>query len=364
MTLRGLAAYALTLALSTAPQLTNAQEAPLETEALPLFPEVTYSVLSYADLPGWTGDDHAAALEVFLRTCGDLRDADWGAICALAREQAETPLSARAFFELIFTPVLIQDGAPTLFTGYFEPEIPGSRVRTEEYRHPLYSLPPDAPSGQSWYTRAEIDAGALAGRGLEIAWVADPVALTFLQIQGSGRIDLEDGSQIRLGYAGNNGHEYRSIGEEMVRQGIYEWSQVSIPVISNWVRRNPQKGAELLRTNPSYVFFREISGVTPEDGPKGAMNRPLTSRRSLAVDPRYVPLGAPVWIEKEGFRAMRRLMVAQDTGSAIKGPQRADVFMGTGSVAQREAGRVRDTGRMVVLLPIQRAYAMLEEVTP
>ncbi|WP_231388697.1 murein transglycosylase A [Pseudooceanicola algae] len=334
---------------------------PLDLPAEPA-PELTYSVLTFADLPGWAGDDHLAALTVFLKTCGDLREADWAAICALGRKQAESPRSARAFFELVFTPVLIQDGAPMVFTGYYEPELAGSRDWDVHYPYPVYALPPEAPSGESWLTRAEIETtGALKHRGLEIGYVGDPVALMFLQIQGSGRITLEDGRQIRLGYAGHNGHDYRSIGQEMVRRGIYDASQVSAPVISNWVRRHPVEGAELLRTNPSYVFFREITDAKPDDGPRGAMNRALSAGRSLAVDPRYVPLGAPVWIEKKGFRAMRRLMVAQDTGSAIKGPQRADVFTGTGRAAGREAQRMRDTGRMVVLLPIQRAYAMLEE---
>jgi membrane-bound lytic murein transglycosylase A len=164
-----------------------------------------------------------------------------------------------------------------------------------------------------------------------------------------------------VGYAGANGHEYRSIGVELVRRGVYNAHQVSAQVIKNWVRRNPVEGPELLRHNPSYVFFRRVTDVSPEDGPKGAMNRSITTLRSIAVDKRYVPLGAPVWIEKAGARPMRRLMVAQDTGSAIKGAQRADIFFGTGDAAGREAGTLRDPGRMVVLMPIQRAYAMLPE---
>lgn len=199
------------------------------------------------------------------------------------------------------------------------------------------------------------------GRGLEIAWVDDAVELFFLQVQGSGRIRLPGGRTIRVGYAGFNGHEYRSIGEELVRRGVYQPHQVSAQVIQNWVRRNPVAGRELLYHNPSYVFFREVSEVPANKGPLGAMNRSITGMRSIAVDPAIVPLGAPVWIEKDGKSPLRRLMIAQDTGSAIKGAQRADVFFGTGDRAGRQAGRLRDPGRMMVLMPIQRAYALLPE---
>ena len=348
---RGIAAY-LTLALLSLAPPGTAQEIPAEDPVI--------SVLDFDDLNGWAADDHAAALATFRNTCGDMRDPDWRAICALAK--AQPPENARTFFELFFTPVLIQDGTPTLFTGYYEPELKGSRTRTDTFRYPVYRMPPEAKVNRPWLTRAQIEEGTgIAGRGLEIAWVDDPVALMFLQIQGSGRILLPDGSHIRIGYRGDNGHEYRSIGQEMVRRGIYKAHQVSAKVISNWVRRNPVAGAALLRHNPSYVFFREISDVSPEAGPKGAMNRSLTPTRSVAIDPAFVPLGAPVWIEKTGFRGMRRLMVGQDTGSAIKGPQRADVFMGSGPGAGKEAAKIKDGGRLVVLLPIQRAYAMLIE---
>jgi membrane-bound lytic murein transglycosylase A len=165
-----------------------------------------------------------------------------------------------------------------------------------------------------------------------------------------------------VGYGGNNGHKYRSIGQELIRRGIYKSHQVSAQVIQNWVRRNPIDGTALLRYNPSYVFFRKVTRVSPEKGPLGAMNRSITALRSVAVDPKYTPLGAPVWVEKDGEGPMRRLMIAQDTGSAIKGAQRADIFFGTGDTAGRAAGRLRDPGRMYVLMPIQRAYAsVLEE---
>lgn len=320
--------------------------------------DVRYSVLDYAALDGWEADDHAAALDVFRSTCRDMRDPDWRSLCAVATQIPD----AKAFFELFFRPVLIEDGAPALFTGYFEPELNGSRTRTSRYRYPVYAMPPEARVSRPWHTRREIlEGGVMTGRGFEIAWVDDPVELFFLQIQGSGRISLPNGDTIRVGYSGSNGHDYRSIGQELVRRGTYAAHQVSAQVIKNWVRRNPFDGAELLYHNPSYVFFREVSEVPSELGPLGAMNRSITTMRTVAVDPSFVPLGAPVWIEKDGKTPLRRLMVAQDTGSAIKGAQRADVFFGTGDKAGRAAGRLRDPGRLMVLMPIQRAYALLPE---
>lgn len=318
--------------------------------------DIEHEILTFDQLDGWAEDDHAAALDVFRNTCRDMRSPDWRALCRAAEDQT----NARTFFELFFRPVVIRDGARALFTGYFEPELDGSRRPSARYRHPVYRLPPEARRTNQWLTRSEIEESAvMKGRGLEIAWVDDPVELFFLQIQGSGRIRLPDGEYIRVGYGGNNGHEYRSIGVELVRRGIYNSHQVSAQVIKNWVRRNPAEGRALLRHNPSYVFFREVSEVPAERGPLGAMNRSITALRSVAVDPEYTPLGAPVWVEKDGKSKLRRLMIAQDTGSAIKGTQRADIFFGTGDKAGQEAGQLKDPGRMVVLVPIQRAYAYL-----
>ncbi len=317
--------------------------------------EARYDILSFADLQGWGEDDHAAALRVFNETCPDMDDVDWRALCALAQQKP----GARDFFELFFRPVLITEGRPALFTGYFEPELSGALRRSGRYRYPLYREPPESQAIDPWLDRRDIQTGdTMKNRGLEIAWVDDPVELFFLQIQGSGRIRLTDGRTIRVGYGGSNGHDYRSIGAELVRRGIYNIHQVSAEVIKNWVRRNPEDGADLLLHNPSYVFFRRIDDLKPESGPRGAMNRSITTGRSVAIDPEFVPLGAPVWIEKDGVDPVHRLMIAQDTGSAIKGAQRADLFMGTGDAAGRVAGRMRDPGRMVVLMPIQRAYAL------
>lgn len=322
--------------------------------------EISYEILGFQQLDGWAEDDHDAALSVFLNTCMDLKDPDWRSICAAA--EAQKPNTARAFFELLFRPALVRDDADALFTGYFEPELNGSRFPSERFRYPLYKMPPEARSENPWITRQEIlTSGVMDNRGLEIAWIDDPVELFFLQVQGSGRIRLPDGQTLRVGYGGANGHPYRSIGVELVRRGVYQAHQVSADVIKNWVRRNPAEGEALLFHNQSYVFFRELSHLHAGLGPLGAMNRSITPLRSIAVDPDHTPLGAPVWVEKDGAEPMRRLMIAQDTGSAIKGAQRADIYFGTGDAAGRSAGRLRDPGRMIVLLPIQRAYALLPD---
>lgn len=322
--------------------------------------ETSYEVLDFKQLDGWAADDHRAALDAFLITCMDLDDPDWSSLCAVAQHQK--PENARAFFELFFRPVVIRDGDDALFTGYFEPELDGSRYPTDRFKYPLYKVPRETRHQGTWLSRREIlTTDVMKNRGLEIAWVDDPVELFFLQIQGSGRIRLPNGQTVRVGYGGANGHPYKSIGVEMVRRGIYKPHQVSAQVIKNWVRRNPVAGQELLLHNPSYVFFREIRHIKDHDGPLGAMNRPITALRTVAVDPAYVPLGAPVWVEKDGDARMRRLMIAQDTGSAIKGAQRADIFFGTGDAAGQAAGRLRDPGRIAVLMPIQRAYALLPD---
>ncbi len=319
--------------------------------------ETKYTLLDFSELSGWADDDHSAALSVFSETCSDIGDPDWKALCPIAASATD----ARDFFERFFVPVLIEDGSPMVFTGYFEPELQGSSVQTSRFRFPIYSKPKEVTDGP-WLTRRQIEEGqVLEGRGLELAWLDDPVDVFFLQVQGSGRIKLQDGRSIRVGFGGKNGHEYSSIGRELVRRGVYTEHQVSAQVIRNWVKNNPNDGQELLWVNDSFVFFREVSEVPAEKGPLGAMNRSITTMRSIAVDPEYTVLGAPVWIEKDGSSPLRRLMIAQDTGSAIKGAQRADIFVGTGDKAGREAGTLNDSGRMIVFMPIQRAYALLPE---
>lgn len=315
----------------------------------------TYQLLQFDDLDGWAEDDHQAALDVFLTTCGDMRDPAWAPLCEVAKQGQE----ARGFFERFFTPVLIDDGQDALFTGYFEPELRGSLTRGGPYQYPLYRLPP-IPGELS---RREIEeTNAFEGQGLEIVWIDDPVDVFFLQVQGSGRVSLDTGGGIRVGYGGANGREYSSVGLELVARGIFKAHQVSADVIRNWVRENGEEGRQLLWANESYVFFREVNEVPADMGPLGAMNRSVTTMRTVAIDPSFVPYGAPVWIEKNGANPLNRLMVAQDTGSAIRGAQRADIFFGTGDTAGREAGRIKDGGRMVVFMPIQAAYALLPDV--
>ena len=315
-------------------------------------------VVDFESLDGWHLDDHRAALSVFRDTCSLLDGPEWQPLCRLAADAGDSADEARGFFELLFKPVLIGT-PPALFTGYYEPELQGSLTRSVRFTWPIYARPPELRDGVQYLSRAEIGAGALRGRGLEIAWLDDPVEVYFLQIQGSGRIVLPDGRVVRVGYGGRNGHAYRSIGQELMRRGTHTFDQLSAQEIKSWVRRNPAAGADLLHTNPSYVFFRKLKHLPPEKGPIGAMGRSITAMRSVAVDPAHVPLGAPVWIEKDGRDPLRRLMIAQDTGGAIKGAQRADIFFGTGRAAGDAAGTIKDGGRMLVLMPIERAFAML-----
>lgn len=316
-------------------------------------------MLDFASLDGWAADNHRAALTSFLTTCEKLPE-DWQPLCALAADANGSDASARAFFELFFKPVVI-GAPPALFTGYFEPELQGSATRTPRFAYPIYARPPELKDGQVYLDRAAIEAGALRGRGLELAWLDDPVDVFFLQIQGSGRIRMMDGRVLRVGYAGRNGHAYRSVGQEMVARGTATADQVSAQGIQSYVRANPAAGNALLNVNPSYVFFRKIADLPADKGPIGAMGKSITTLRSIAIDPDFTPLGAPVWIEKDGATPIRSLMVAQDTGGAIKGPQRADIFYGTGPAAGDAAGTIKDGGRMVVLLPIDRAFALLPE---
>ncbi|EKD59860.1 MAG: hypothetical protein ACD_54C01087G0003, partial [uncultured bacterium] len=287
-------------------------------------------MLDFETLDGWPEDNHRAALTAFLETCDQLDAPDWQPICRLAADAGTSDASAKAFFELMFKPVLIGN-PPALFTGYYEPELDGSPIRTPRFAYPIYARPPELQDGQVYHDRASIESGALRGRGLEIAWLDDPVEAFFLQIQGSGRIRMTDGRVIRVGYAGRNGHAYRSVGKEMIARGMRTPDQVSAQDIRHYVRGNPTAGSALLNTNPSYVFFRKIGDLPADKGPIGAMGRSITAMRSVAIDPSFTPLGVPVWIEKTGDTPIRSLMVAQDTGGAIKGAQRADIFYGTGA---------------------------------
>jgi membrane-bound lytic murein transglycosylase A len=347
MRLRGLHTTLAALAFLIAPHASMAET-------------VRYEPLRFSEILGWGQDDHAAALDTFRKSCGRtprnslVTDAEWRGVC----QAAEYAFDARTFFEAAFRPVVITDGASPLFTAYFEPELIASPVRTGPFQHPIYRPPPEL--NQPWLTRAQIENGILEGRGLEIAWLADPVDAFFLHVQGSGRLAMTDGSVKRVGFADRNGHPYRSVGRHMAQLGIFSIHQASAANIRAWVQRNPRDGQRILQHNPSYIFFREITDLSPEDGPIGAMSLPVTARRSAAVDPAYTPLGAPVWIETDiSTGPWAQLMIAQDVGSAINGAQRADLFLGSGSAAGDLAGRVKGDGRMITLLPVATADRLL-----
>ncbi|MCB1367832.1 MAG: MltA domain-containing protein [Rhodobacteraceae bacterium] len=316
-----------------------------------------YRAVPYAQLLGWSGDNHQEALDSFLKSCMDIKAKEWKPLCRMA----ETRPYAKTFFETFFTPVEVRPGTEALFTGYYEPVLNGSLYKVGPYQYPIYEKPADLTPKDPNLTRAAISAGALRHKGLEIAYVDDPVEAYFLHIQGSGRIRLTNGNVVRVGYAAENGHVYRSAPRELIRMGEVTPDQASIEGIKAWAKANPDKAQAALDFNASYVFFRKVETLTEDSGPYGALERPITPLRSIAVDPRHVQLGAPVWIEKGGRNAMRRLMVAQDVGSAIKGPQRADIFFGTGAHAGKLAGETRNGGRMVVLMPNALALRLAPE---
>ena len=347
----------------------------------PTAPQATLRAASWSELPGWRDDDVAEAWSAFLLSCNALRSREhWRDSCAAASNVAGKPTAetARRFFEQHFTPHQVSSsdtGDEGLITGYYEPLLRGSRKPTARYRHAVYGVPDDLvvvelaqvyPELKSmrlrgrvegrrlvpYPERAQIDSGHAALRGKEIAWVDDEIDLFFLQIQGSGRILLDSGETIRVGYADQNGHPYRSIGRVLVDRGDLPLEQASMQGIKAWARSRPEALKALLNTNASYVFFRELPAGNA--GPPGALGVALTPRRSIAIDPRFVPLGAPVFIATtwpNTSRPLNRLMMGQDTGGAIRGAVRADFFWGYGEAAGQEAGRMKQRLRMWVLLP-------------
>lgn len=255
--------------------------------------------------------------------------------------------NAAAFFAGAFRPRCPGDGAASLITGYYEPEIEARLAPDDVFAHPIHRLPSDPH-----HDHAAIIAGALVGQGLELAWLANPVERFFLQVQGSGRLCLPGGRVMRIGYAGQNGYPYRSLGQAMVDMGLIAEGDISADAMRAWFRAHPARVNEILALNPSWVYFRELPQLDPGDGPIGTAGVPLAAMISLAVDPDHIPMGAPVLLETEvNGTPFRSLMVAQDTGGAIRGAQRADLFFGTGTEAGRLAGRQKAPGRLTVLLP-------------
>ncbi len=281
------------------------------------------------------------------------RVADWRGPCrAAAALPPGDDAAARRFFETAFIaiPVVDHGDREGLFTGYFEIELKGSRHRHGPYQTPIYRKPPGLGS-HPFYTRAQIEDGALAGKRLELLWAADPIDAFFLEIQGSGLVRLDDGATIRLGYDGQNGRKYVPVGRILIDQGVIPRDKMTMTALRAWMQQNPEAGKALRRENPSYVFFRVLHG----DGPLGSEGVELTPERSLAVDRSYIPLGMPLWLEAdERFipgLGVRRLVVAQDTGGAIKGPVRGDLFWGAGDAAAQRAGQMNARGRYYLLLP-------------
>ncbi len=384
-------------------------------EPEPPEPELVLEPAAFEALPGWRDDDAAAARPAIEASCAVFtrRGAaapvgpdgvggtagDWRALCRRLRSLPAhvSGRIVRGLLETELRPWAVTDRGVEhsgLFTGYYEPELHGSRRRHGRFQTPLYREPRDlirvdlgefredlagrriagrivGDRLEPYHDRQAIAAGALHGRGLELVWVDDPVDAFFLQIQGSGRVVLDDGTVLRVGYAGQNGQPYTAIGRELVERGEMELEDVSLRTIRLWLETHPQEAAEVMAKNASYVFFRRLD-VAGDRGPLGSLGVPLTAGRSLAVDPRFLPLGAPVWLDgsmpsippeeiaetppggarPSGAAPLRRLLVAQDTGGAIRGPVRGDVFWGSGARAEAVAGHMRNSGRLWLLLPV------------
>ena len=334
----------------------------------------------WGTLTGWTDDDILPAWDAFLRSCTVLKNQPlWQKTCTQADSiRGQDNATLRQFFESRFVPhqVLNSDGSGDgLITGYYEPLLKGSRKQSMRYRYPLYTTPDELlvvdlgeiyPELKNmrlrgrlqgrkvvpYYSRSEIERNPAPLQGKELLWVDDAIDLFFLQIQGSGRVELESGEIVRVGYSEQNGHPYKSIGRLLVERGELPLEKASMQGIKTWGQRNPAKLNELLQQNSSFVFFRELPVGLP--GPLGSLGVPLTAGRSLAIDPRTIPQGAPVFLATtwpNTDKRLHRLMVAQDTGGAIKGNVRADFFWGFGPEAGDQAGKMRQSGKMWVLMP-------------
>lgn len=319
--------------------------------------------VNWAQIEGWQDDALIGTRQALKQTCARLgRQSNWQRACMAAERLDDLDSAAmRQFFEQYFTPFQIAnaDGTQTgLITGYYEPLLRGSRVRAGQYQTPLYKWPAGRKVG-TLPARAELNRSGLL-RGNELVYVDDPIEAFFLQVQGSGQIEMDDGTVMRVGYAGTNDQPYKSIGRWLIDRGELSAAQATMQGIRAWARANPSRVDALLDVNPRFVFFREMpsSGARGVEGPVGALGVPLTAERSIAVDPASVPLGSPVFLSTtrppygpQANAAMNRLMFAQDTGSAIKGGVRADYFWGLGDDAGDLAGRMRQSGKMWVLLP-------------
>jgi len=363
---------------------------------------LSYKPITFAEVPEWAADDHLAAFETFRKSCERIQAAAAArerspvvgitktapphpALVSACETSARIPKvtkdSARAFFEANFTPNTVTHKGPQgMVTGYYEPIMEGSRTPQAGFQTPIYKRPPDLinlvdetqrgavgtaftharktdKGVEPFATRAQIEQGALKGQGLELLYFADPVDVFFMQIQGSGRVKLTDGTTIRVHYDGKNGHPYSSIGRFLIEKGLLAADKVSMGALAKWLRADPERAKMVMWQNASYVFFRELANDAR--GPLGAQNAPLTPGRSLAVDPGHHALGTPIFVTagkmghvvKSGSGAFNRLMIAQDVGSAIKGPERGDIYFGSGNAAGALAGVTKHAAKFIVLLP-------------
>jgi membrane-bound lytic murein transglycosylase A len=343
--------------------------------------------LDFADLRGWADDDHAAAYASFLNSCRAILNGSkamraarpvYGGLYRVCRRAHKAgrldEKAARAFFEDNFKPMQISSAGQDqgFFTGYYETEVEGSLAKTDEFKYPFYRKPPNLNMPKNgrgrparrvgkklvpYYDRAEIEDGALAGKGLEICWTKDPIDVFFAQIQGSTRVKLTNGKQLRLNYIAHNGLPYTPVGRYLIDAGIIAREDMSMDRIRAWMEANPDKGKELRRTNRSYVFF-ERTDLSPHEQIEGAQGVPLTPMRSAAVDKSIHVYGTPIWVDADlpllsetPETPFRRLLIAQDTGSAIVGPARADIFFGAGEEVGHVAGRIKQHGQFVMLVP-------------
>lgn len=372
-------------------------------------PTTTLKLVNYSQLSGWQDEDFVDSIETFLRSCNfinrkeekdmarnldktiNLNKSDKSFfdsinnqlfdICLLADgSRLATENKRKAFFEENFQPYLVtyNKSEASHFTGYYEPILNGSLSRHNEFQYPIYGLPDDVISidlglfsrdlknkkitgrleGNKiipYFSRKEIEDGALANRGLEIIWVDNPIDLFFLHIQGSGRILLaESNKEVRVSFSGKNGHEYFAIGRELVKIGAIEKKRISLQSITNWLEQNPDKITDIFNKNPSYIFF--VMEDVVSRGPKGAQGSALSPGRSLAIDNSIFNYGYPFWIsvndrENKGKAILKALVFGQDTGSAIKGSLRADIFFGSGPMAKIQAGTMNNFGQLFILLP-------------
>ncbi|WP_371743383.1 murein transglycosylase A [Polynucleobacter sp. AP-Jannik-300A-C4] len=328
-------------------------------------PIASFQSASWQDLPGWQGDDLTQAWPAWLKSCDGLRkrgsEINWRQVCAQANNvSGRDGRAIRQYFEGNFQVYEVRNNATGkdsgLITGYYEPVMNGSQTRTATYTVPLYGLP------KAWRgskpnpapARAELMSSGVL-KGSEIAWVQDPVAAAFMQIQGSGKIRLEDGRVLRLGYAGTNDQPFKSFAQWLLDRKEINRSQATMQGISAWAKRNPGQVEEMLNANPRFVFFKELQGnVSADLGPNGALGVPLTAERSIAIDLKAMPLGAPVFLSTTrplSSQTLQKLVMAQDTGKAIVGGVRADYYWGSGDAAGELAGRMKQDGKMWLLLP-------------